>query len=273
MSSKRAVSTPALSAAAPVVTPVANEALPGRERLAVWIVVLLSASLQVIAIWLGSAARRGAQPVVFQHPIDYLGGALITLGYGFVFVVLAVRMPHNRVGWVFGAVALISSISNAVWGSFSFATETIPPRLPFVGSIAWLGAVLVPVWAYLVILLALIFPDGRPLSPAWGRVARALAATTAVAIVGIALGSGSVPQFGVANPFALPAPVGDVLAFVGVVALFVSALTVVIPWCAIVPVCKSKSWAPRLMFCGFVSPASRPIPRRFWVASSPAKLW
>jgi hypothetical protein len=209
------------------VTSPANEGLSRAQRLVVWIVVLLSAVLQVIAVWVGSAARPGAQPVVFQRPIDYLGGAMITLGYGFVFVVLATRVPHNRVGWIFGAVALVSSISNAVWGSLSYATETIPPRLPSVGAIAWLGAELVPVWAFLVILLALIFPDGRPFSALWARVTRALAVTTALAMIGIAFGSGPIPQFGIANPLALPSPAGDILAALGAIAVLTSAMFIV----------------------------------------------
>ena len=100
------------------------------RRPIVWLVVAACVVFGVVAIGLGIGARQGAQPIVVQDPVSYVGGVLVTVGYGTVFVILVRRVPANPVGWLFGAVALLASLSNAAWGYVTFATESIPPRLP-----------------------------------------------------------------------------------------------------------------------------------------------
>ncbi|HYM52588.1 MAG TPA: hypothetical protein VEW45_03780 [Candidatus Dormibacteraeota bacterium] len=202
----------------------ATHRLRRRHQLVIWVVLILSAAMILAALVLGFTAQPGHQPIVVQGRLAYIGGMVITLGYGFVFAVLATRRPENPVGWIFGAVALINSASNLVWAYVSNATETIPPRLPIPEVVGWIGGLTFQIYPYFFILLILRFPDGKPLSHAWGRWADVAAALGVIGVIFTAFAAGRVPNYGVVNPFAVPGALGDAFAALAAGVLVVQVL-------------------------------------------------
>ena len=182
------------------------------RRPVVWFVVSALVAMTVVSTVLGYSARAGAQPFAPQHPIVFLGSAAVIAAYAFVFALLVQRVPANVVGWIFGAFALAVATGNLSWAYLTYATQTIPPLLPEVGLSMLLGAMLIPWWTFLLVALIVSFPDGRPISPAYGWL---VVATGVVAIVGslaFAFGSGLIPVWMMESPLALSGQSGQAMA-------------------------------------------------------------
>jgi len=100
---------------------------------------------------------------------------------------LASRRPRNPIGWLLlttgGSFALLLFAERLGW-HYLLADRVPSGRVSdwlWVANWAWIPAV-VPVF----IFLPLLFPTGRPLSPRWGHLARALAvAVSTLAVAGL----------------------------------------------------------------------------------------
>jgi hypothetical protein len=200
------------------------------RRPIVWLVVAVLAAAASVAIILGFSAQPGAQPFAPQHPVVFLGSAAVIAAYGFVFALLVQRCPDNVVGWIFGTFALVIAGSNLSWAYLTYATETIPPQLPAVEVALLLGVTLVPWWTFILVALVVAFPDGRPISPGWGRLIVAAGVVAVVGSLGFVFASGPLPVWMAVSALALPGPSGEVMAIVArlvVVILMVMALAAV----------------------------------------------
>ena len=71
-----------------------------------------------------------------------------------------------------------------------------------------------PTTAIVVLLLALVFPDGRPLSRGWSRLVLVAVALTIGTTLAIVFSNGPLPVYVVASPLGLPGTAGVVLAAV-----------------------------------------------------------
>jgi hypothetical protein len=73
--------------------------------------------------WLERAGTR--------RPVIWLVFVLAALSYGGVFGILVTRQPHDRVAWIFGAIALLASVSSVLRGRAPGLTSRIAAPGPF----------------------------------------------------------------------------------------------------------------------------------------------
>ena len=201
--------------------------LPSRNtarRVLIWAMLGFVGAISVATLVITMAPRPGSAPLIAHDPLGFLSGIAIALGYAIVFGVLVSRQPDHRVAWIFGAVAVVAGVASGTWTYVSFASDIFPPRLPATAAVAWLGGLTVPVWGILLTRLALVFPDGRLPSPRWAPLMRAQLALAAIAGLCIGFGAGPIALFGLDNPFALAGTAGQVLKFVGPLALLAGSL-------------------------------------------------
>jgi hypothetical protein len=185
--------------------------LVAHHRPIVWLVLTACVVLQAFVLWVAAVARQGAQPILVQEPFTNVGGVVVTAGYASVFALLVARLPRNSVGWLFGVVAVVASVGNATWAYVIYATETIPPRLPIPDAAALLGAATVTFGSMIIVVLALVFPDGRLLSRSWRAVVLVALAVAGASTLALVLGSAAMPLYAVPSPIRLPDPVGSLL--------------------------------------------------------------
>jgi signal transduction histidine kinase len=113
--------------------------------------------------------------------------AITNVAAAAIAILLVARRPENRIGWLFLAAGLSLGISgfSSAYGVHALWTE--PGSLPAGNLMAWLGAWtgFVPLAA--ITILFLLFPTGRPLSPRWSVITKAVAAAWSIAIGGSAI--------------------------------------------------------------------------------------
>lgn len=170
---------------------------PGRARVSIALVTnrrarLLAGSSFVLAVGLSAGA---AVFLVRAWSIPTLPNEFGPKGYAIVFAlviggvgtVVAVRQPSNPIGWIFCGLGV-------AWGIVAFSVEYArwalvlrSGRPPGGLAAAWLLE-----WLWIPLIgglgvVAAIFPDGRPLSPRWGRAIKISTLAAAVPTVLLAL--------------------------------------------------------------------------------------
>lgn len=168
------------------------------ERVA-WPVAATSALLTLVALVLGArnAALLGSADALFLADV-WLGLVLPSLG------AYLVRVAHSpRMGGILMAAALLS-VTDVAGQYATYATVVQPSPGPARDVAAWLAAWTWTTYLLVPTLVPLLSPDGRPLSPRWGHLARAVVGAVAVITVVSALAPGPLDGFGrVANPWAV----------------------------------------------------------------------
>jgi hypothetical protein len=121
-------------------------------------------------------------------------------GFAVVGVLAARREPHNAVGWLLLTTAAFYALSGL---AYSYAR--VPDR-PGLAIAAWFASWSWVPWIYLtMILLPLVFPSGRPLSPRWRPALAIFAAATVLTVLGTAFLPGDLD---VESPAPIPNPLG-----------------------------------------------------------------
>lgn len=173
----------------------------------------LPTALAVLAVLLVVPGAATSTAVDWVDSVDLLVGvAFATLGVACAVTgaVVATRVPGNAVGWIIlglgvGVGVLLASGAYAEIGT---ATELGP--LPGQSTAAWVGDVMgIPVFFGLTGLLLLLFPTGRPLSPAWRVFGWLFGGVVGLAFVSYGLASNRVGA-GVPNPFRVSGSARDV---------------------------------------------------------------
>jgi hypothetical protein len=158
--------------------------IPARAALPAWCVCT---ALVVVAVVLHGVNRGSGAGLV--SPIgSNLVFALWAVAYASVGAVIGARRSQNPVGWLLLAAGLVLALSGA---AFEYADHGLVAGRSVPGSVAaaWIAFCISPAALALVALAVLLFPDGRPRSPAWRRAAWLPVAT----IVGLTIGTGLYP--------------------------------------------------------------------------------
>ena len=134
-----------------------------------WALTLLLVALAGVIVAASPAASRYAQ----ENELGYLIFAVL---FSTVGVVVAWHRPGNRIGWLFGLIGLLGAVALVGNGYAALAVLDHAGALP--GG-TW--AALLAVWAdralvLLLVLLFLLFPDGRLPNWSWQPLLRLLVA-------------------------------------------------------------------------------------------------
>jgi signal transduction histidine kinase len=169
-----------------------------------------------------SAAEDGIS-IASAPTVATMAGTMLALVWILTGIMIFIRQPENRAGWVFLAIGMAWIMSWFAVALVEWATRNNHGALPLRAPIAVVGEVgLAP--AILIPLLFLLFPDGRPPTPRWRWAAWALLGGGAVGVLTEMITPGPLNNFvssGIfyENPFGIP-PLFDlarVLAGVGLV--------------------------------------------------------
>ena len=173
------------------------------QRAVTWIAsTLLALSLLLSAlgiVFLVLSASTPIPPRFGPRGAD----AIFAVTAATVGAVIAMRRPHNPVGWLFLAAGLGYAVAAFAYEYAVFGVLAHP------GSVLGLEAAWVANWIWPPALgaltcMVLVFPDGRLLSPRWRPIVWAAGIGSATAAAGIALSPGPLDEFAVVpNPFGL----------------------------------------------------------------------
>jgi hypothetical protein len=131
-----------------------------------WSLCALSVALTALILLLLALSLSHPGVHIFDHWLD---STLAAIGYSTVGAVIAPRTPpHNPIGWLFCAVGLLFALTHF---SAEYAVYTLlaPPGslLPGGEAAAWLTSWLWVIQIGSVLLVVLLFPDGRLPSRGW----------------------------------------------------------------------------------------------------------
>ena len=128
-----------------------------------------------LGLWIAGNAFRGATPtrLISSTNLQVVDGWWIRLSflYALAFVIVGAlivsRRPGNLVGWVACGIGLLTAVYSFGLGYQTFGTY-VDANLPALGFVRWLEQW---EWALPVVLvlffLPLLFPTGKPITPAW----------------------------------------------------------------------------------------------------------
>jgi signal transduction histidine kinase len=154
-------------------------------------------------------------------------GFLMVVGYSTVGAILASRNPRNPIGWILMVVGLAFGLAFFTEGYARYTLETNPGALPFGDVAAWFGTWVYAVMLFGLPLVALLYPDGRVVSPRWRPVPWIVLGCAAAGSLGTALAPGSIQTesgFRVTNPVGIEplGPIFDLVGPIGWTGLFVA---------------------------------------------------
>ena len=160
-----------------------------RNRL-LWLIPIASLALGVAGAALLAAVPAGELPP--EDDFDF-ADALFSLAFALYAVVgalIAARHPRNAVGWLFCAIGTMLPLTGFLWSYVIYSVHGGAGELPGESSLAWLFAWTSDPLLVLIVLLLLLFPNGRFLSPRWRRAGHFAVLITAIWALAIALDPG-----------------------------------------------------------------------------------
>jgi hypothetical protein len=183
--------------------------------------MLLTAGL--VLLW---ASPDGPSPEGYASRAEQAISLVSLLGPPLLGGLLAARRPANPYGWLWAAYGLGWAVVGFTNAYAIYVSASGAGLLRWAGSIAWLGNVAFVPLIGLTALILLLFPDGRPPSPRWRWVTRAIGVTVVVTTV-----AGALLPADEADPIENPLAVrgstealADTITNVGITALFLAIL-------------------------------------------------
>ena len=130
------------------------------------------AALALVVFLAAVLAGRGILIVVGSRSLMdafFLAGVA---SFAVVGAVIVWKQATNRMGWLFAAVGLLWATGDL---GYAYVAYAWPRPLPLVTFAAWYGEWFWVLWVVSMFsLVPLLFPTGRPLSPRWALVTRAV---------------------------------------------------------------------------------------------------
>jgi len=166
---------------------------PAVKRLALGLAAL-GIALHLTGFALILAGIGVATPGDDDVEVGQAGHWVASFVYPLVGAVIASRRPRNAIGWLFLAIGIASGITfaGAVYADYAvFAQDGRLPAGPWVGWAAW---ILDAISFLGIVVLVLVFPDGRLPSRRWRPVLAALVAGVLLIAGATAVQTGVVSQ-------------------------------------------------------------------------------
>lgn len=150
------------------------------------------------ALWAASVA--GVVGSVVSRGLAEVGWTVMIFAFASVGLVLVLRRPDNSIGWLLAASGAVGGLGGWIEG-YSYLAST--GALPGADLVTWLTfAYFWPVLGILFIVLPLVFPTGRLLSPRWRWAPWMAAGFVALGMVGNAFYPWP-PSEGGPNPYGI----------------------------------------------------------------------
>ena len=166
-----------------------------RLRLIVWLPVIVLVPAGLANILLPGVASPDSPWFAF---VLFAG---ITAAYGGVGAFVIGREPRNAVGWILWLVGLLVGLNSAASAYADWSLDAFGGSLPGSTAAGWITQ-----WAFspplvmALLLLPLLFPDGRPPSARWRWVVALSVVTVAVSALPDLLAPGPLGSTGIQNP-------------------------------------------------------------------------
>lgn len=169
-----------------------------RQRWAAWLGGLASiaiAALLIAGVVIWAQANFAAPGYVFMRgPAPLAALLLSTIAQAAAGLVLVVRRPNNRVGWIIIGFALVVALGAPITAATA-GSHSAPASEP-VRWLAWAASWLIfPGGSFLAAYLGFVFPDGRLPSPRWRNGLALVAGAVVLAGVAVATRSGPLVFF------------------------------------------------------------------------------
>jgi hypothetical protein len=173
---------------------------------AAWVICGLVAALTAAAL---VVSLLPGQPRQLAERIEAWAFTAVAFPFAVVGALIVVRRPGNRLGGVLLVGGLSINLEKVAQELVQYGINH-PGAVPGLVWIGWISN-----WAWvpsilMVLLLLLLFPDGRPLSPRWRPAVWVIVVGVLVTMVGSALIPG-IADTPLPNPFGLPGQLGAML--------------------------------------------------------------
>jgi hypothetical protein len=109
--------------------------------------------------------------------------AVAILLYAGTGLLISSRVPDNAIGWLLGLIGLLLAAELLAEQYSCYGVVTAPGTLPAAPVVGWFAVIPAVVGVFLLILLLLLFPDGRLPSPRWRPLGQAIGVVMAAAAV------------------------------------------------------------------------------------------
>ena len=181
----------------------------------------MTLALDAAGVALGIACATPPPGHPGEDPLTALVIAALSLPFAIVGFLVLTRRPENAVGRLFAAIGVLFAACSLAEGWLAYSVFTNP--LPGTELAAWLNEWLVPLPLFGgPLLLLLLFPDGKPLTPRW-RVAVGGVAILAAGIFVSTLHDGRFSDWPMLeHPFGFGGAFGDFLAGINPALVFLA---------------------------------------------------
>jgi hypothetical protein len=164
-----------------------------------WSACAFSLALTALSFLLILLLLRSDTPIYYY----WLETSMITVGYSTVGAVVAGRLPHSPIGWLFCAIALSFGLYHFTAEYATYALLSPTRSLPAGEVCAWLTSWVWVAGLDLVVYLGLLFPNGRLPSARWRWFAWFAAIALLPAAILAASSPGSILSSLLHNPFGI----------------------------------------------------------------------
>ena len=196
-------------------------------RAAVWLAWSITAlAISSGVLFLVLLALNSRDPDVVTY--EFWGAQAITaIIFPAVGALIVSRHPRNALGWLFCLMGLSSGLSGLALEYATYALLVRPDSLPGAATAAWLNAWVGILGFVSLVLIPLLFPDGRPPSRRWWPIVWIATGAIVLGTVSFALMPGPLEGYPlVDNPFGIEAARGafELLLSVGALVIGVTLL-------------------------------------------------